>query len=218
MTEKCSCPYAGTIRIRFKGFPRRPEIAGPLAVSQPLGGAPLGITLSIRTEGRCRQALVSTGCLTGQFHARRRRAAWGKARGKRLRCAAACGSLNAMLGFFRAASVLALLLGLAGCGLVDPFETGTPDTSAAMHLQGPSPISGMTSAQDAAATAGAIDPSSVPVSVCYSRLGSTPQKVIAIAAQECGPDKPPILVEQKWDLHSCPLMTPIRATFVCGAH
>src|ERR1700722_14897414 len=60
MMEKRSCPYAGTIRIRFKGFPRRPEIAGPEAVSQPLGGAPLGIALSHRTEGRCRQALVST--------------------------------------------------------------------------------------------------------------------------------------------------------------
>jgi len=123
-----------------------------------------------------------------------------------------------MLELCRAASVLALLLGLAGCGLIDPFETGTPDSSAATHLQSRPPNSVMTAAQEAVATAGAIDPSSVPVSVCYSRLSSTPQKVIAIAAQECGPDKPPSLVEQKWDLHSCPLMTPIRATFVCGAH
>ncbi len=123
-----------------------------------------------------------------------------------------------MLGFFRAASVLALLLGLAGCGMIDPFETGTPDSSIATHMQIQPPNSAMTTAQEAAATASAIDPSSVPVSVCYSRLSSTPQKVIAIAAQECGPDKPPNLVEQKWDLHSCPLLTPIRATFVCGAH
>jgi hypothetical protein len=130
-----------------------------------------------------------------------------------------------MLGLCRTASVWVLLIGLAGCGLVDPFETGTPDSVVGKISQGSSPsigtatnLNGMTSAQDAAATAGAIDPSSEPVSVCYSRLGSTPQKVIAIAAQECGPDKPPILVEQKWDLHSCPLMTPIRATFVCGAH
>lgn len=149
-----------------------------------------------------------------------------------LRRAAACGSLTAMLGFCRAASVWALLLGLAGCGMIDPFETGTPDSVVRNISQSPSlPTggafastgtaanpTGMTSVQDAAATAGAIDPSSVPVSVCYNRLSSTPQKVIAIAAQECGPDKPPSLVEQKWDLHSCPLMTPIRATFVCGAH
>ena len=130
-----------------------------------------------------------------------------------------------MLGLCRTASVWVLLIGLAGCGLVDPFETGTPDSVVSKISQGSSPSTGtatnpngMTSAQDVAATAGAIDPSSIPVSVCYSRLGSTPQKVIAIAAQECGPDKPPSLVEQKWDLHSCPLMTPVRATFVCGAH
>lgn len=149
-----------------------------------------------------------------------------------LRRTAACGSLAAMLGFCRTASVWALLLGLAGCGMIDPFETGTPDSVVRKISQSPSPPAGgtsastgtaanptgMTSAQVAAATAGAIDPSSVPVSICYSRLSSTPQKVIAIAAQECGPNKPPSLVEQKWDLHFCPLMTPIRATFVCGAH
>jgi hypothetical protein len=130
-----------------------------------------------------------------------------------------------MLGLCRAASIWVLLLGLAGCGMIDPFETGTPDSAIRKISQSPSPPAGtvanptgMTSAQDTAATAAAIDPSSAPVSVCYSRLSSTPQKVIAIAAQECGPDKPPSLVEQKWDLHSCPLMTPIRATFVCGAH
>jgi hypothetical protein len=149
-----------------------------------------------------------------------------------LRQAAACGSLTAMLGVCRAAGALALLLGLAGCGLIDPFETGTPDLVAKKLSQGASPSAdgavtstqrasaptGMTATQDANAIAGAIDPSSVPVSICYSRLSSTPQKVIAIAAQECGPDKPPSLVEQKWDLYSCPLMTPVRATFVCGAH
>jgi hypothetical protein len=163
-----------------------------------------------------------------------------------LRLAAACGSLTAMLGLCRAAGALALLLGLAGCGLIDPFETGTPDSvakklsqsvslstgeavtstptastptgGAVTSTQRASAPTGMTAAQDANATAGAIDPSSVPVSVCYNRLSSTPRKVIAIAAQECGPDKPPSLVEQKWDLYSCPLMTPVRATFVCGAH
>jgi hypothetical protein len=123
-----------------------------------------------------------------------------------------------MSGPYRFASALVLLLGLAGCGLIDPFETGTPNPVTNKVLLNVSPTTGLTPAQDAAAVAGAIDPSSVPISVCYSRLSATPQKVIAIAAQECGPAKPPSLVEQKWDLHSCPLATPIRATFVCGAH
>jgi len=33
---RCSCPYAGTTRIRFEGLPR------PTAASQPPDGAPLG--------------------------------------------------------------------------------------------------------------------------------------------------------------------------------
>jgi hypothetical protein len=123
-----------------------------------------------------------------------------------------------MLGFCRIAGSFILLLGLGACGTLDPYETGTPDNSPNRYLENPSPATGMTPVQDAAAIAGAADPSSVPVSVCYSRLSSTPQQVIAIAAQECGPGKTPGLVEQKWDLHSCPLLTPIRATFVCGAH
>jgi hypothetical protein len=123
-----------------------------------------------------------------------------------------------MLGFCRIAGALILLLGLGACGMLDPFETGTPDTSSNRYLENPSSATGMTPVQDAAAIAGAADPSSVPVSVCYSRLSSTPQQVIAIAAGECGPGNKPGLIEQKWDLHSCPLLTPIRATFVCGAH
>ncbi len=155
----------------------------------------------------------------------------GKAK-ERLRRAASCGSLNVMLAPSRAAGALVLLLGLAGCGLIEPFETGTPDSVVSQISRGSSPSTGgapaptrtaslpagMTSAQDAAATAGAADPSSVPVSVCYSRLSSTPDKVIAIAARECGSGKPPSLIEQKWDLYACPLMMPVRATFVCGAH
>jgi hypothetical protein len=137
-----------------------------------------------------------------------------------------------MLAPSRAAGALALLLGLAGCGLIEPFETGTPDSVVSQIPRGAPPSTGrvsaptqtaalptgMTSAQDIAATAGAVDPSSVPVSVCYSRLSSTPDKVIAIAARECGPGKPPSLIEQTWDLYACPLMMPVRATFVCGAH
>jgi hypothetical protein len=123
-----------------------------------------------------------------------------------------------MMGSYRSARVLVLLLVLAGCGMIDPFETGTPGPVTNRVLQNTSPTTGLTPAQDAAAVAGAIDPSSVPISVCYSRWSAMPQNVIAVAAQECGPAKPPSLVEQKWDLHSCPLTTPIRATFVCGAH
>ena len=47
-----SFPYAGTIRIRFKGFPRcLANGAEAQAVSQPLSGAPLGIAEVSRARG-----------------------------------------------------------------------------------------------------------------------------------------------------------------------
>jgi hypothetical protein len=52
------------------------------------------------------------------------------------------------------------------------------------------------------------------VGVCYNKMFSTPQQVQVVAAEACGPDTTPELVEQDERL-SCPLLTPVRATFQC---
>jgi hypothetical protein len=53
------------------------------------------------------------------------------------------------------------------------------------------------------------------VGVCYSALFSTPQQVLAVARDACPVDQPPQLVAQEMWL-TCPLLTPIRATFACA--
>ena len=73
-------------------------------------------------------------------------------------------------------------------------------------------------AKEAEMAAIAEDPTLAPISVCYNKLASAPDQVLAIARQECGKNVPPRLVEQRWDLTSCPLLTPIRATFKCANH
>jgi hypothetical protein len=71
-------------------------------------------------------------------------------------------------------------------------------------------------AEEAAAIAEAKDPASVPVSVCYSKMTSTPEQIVAIAAEECGNGPTPLLILQRLDIKACPMLTPVRATFVCG--
>jgi hypothetical protein len=53
------------------------------------------------------------------------------------------------------------------------------------------------------------------IGVCYSALFSTPQQVLAVAREACPVDQPPQLVAQDMWL-TCPLLTPIRATFACA--
>ena len=95
---------------------------------------------------------------------------------------------------------------------MDAFETATPDRAADNPLGS---ASGKKAAADTAAVAAAINPASVPVSVCYNKLRSTPQQVVAIAAQECGSGPAPLLIQQRLDIRACPLLTPVRATFTC---
>jgi hypothetical protein len=52
------------------------------------------------------------------------------------------------------------------------------------------------------------------VGVCYSALFSTPEQVLAVARDSCPVDEPPQLVAQDMWL-TCPLLTPVRATFAC---
>jgi hypothetical protein len=52
------------------------------------------------------------------------------------------------------------------------------------------------------------------IGVCYNRNTSTPRQVLDVARRNCEPGTRPWLIEQDRHL-TCPLMTPIRATFAC---
>lgn len=52
------------------------------------------------------------------------------------------------------------------------------------------------------------------IGVCYNKMFSTPEQVRVVAAEACGPDTEPQLIDQDLRL-SCPLLTPVRATFQC---
>ena len=52
------------------------------------------------------------------------------------------------------------------------------------------------------------------IGVCYNRETSTPRQVLDVARHNCEPGTRPWLIEQDTHL-TCPLLTPIRATFAC---
>jgi hypothetical protein len=52
------------------------------------------------------------------------------------------------------------------------------------------------------------------IGVCYNRETSTPRQVLAVARRNCEPGTTPRLIEQD-ARGSCPLLTPMRATFAC---
>jgi hypothetical protein len=52
------------------------------------------------------------------------------------------------------------------------------------------------------------------VGVCYNGIFTTPQEVRRVAQEACGPSAAPQPIEQDMRL-SCPLLTPVRASFVC---
>jgi len=52
------------------------------------------------------------------------------------------------------------------------------------------------------------------IGVCYNRETTTPQQVIAVARANCESGTLPHLIDQDV-LMTCPLSTPVRATFAC---
>lgn len=52
------------------------------------------------------------------------------------------------------------------------------------------------------------------VGICYNAVLTTPDKVKASAAEACGPGTVAVLEKQDLRL-ACPLLLPIRATFLC---
>ncbi|HXP74532.1 MAG TPA: hypothetical protein VN823_10335 [Stellaceae bacterium] len=52
------------------------------------------------------------------------------------------------------------------------------------------------------------------IGVCYNREATTPRQILEVARHNCEPGTRPWLVAQDTHL-TCPLLTPIRATFAC---
>jgi hypothetical protein len=96
---------------------------------------------------------------------------------------------------------------LAACSNFAPYETETPNMR-------PGFKPGVT-AQELVTAAGG-NPADAPVSVCYSRLASTPEQVAAVATSECRKGETAVLVDQGVDFTACSVLVPIRATFRCA--
>ena len=100
-----------------------------------------------------------------------------------------------MIEVSRARCLAALTLAAlaAGCGgsLTAPFE-GVPS------LEPPPGVSA----------------DSQRVAVCYNKSYTTPEQVRAVAVEACGRDSDPQLISQDVEL-DCPVMTPVRAQYLC---
>jgi len=94
----------------------------------------------------------------------------------------------------RGAAALLLILAatLAGCGALDPFPA--PPRAAQPGAQ-PGPR----------------------VAICYNTLTTSLTQVETEAQQECSANTVAEPVDTDWYLHTCPLLLPARATFVCRA-
>jgi len=90
------------------------------------------------------------------------------------------------------AALLAAALLLAGCGsLVEPYDTAPRQAPRNVSERGER------------------------VGVCYNALFTTPERIREVAAETCGPGTRPDLVGQDMRL-ACPVLTPVRATFICA--
>lgn len=86
---------------------------------------------------------------------------------------------------------LPLLLGLVGCSALAPSESAPDPTTVASADQ--------------------------TVGICYTRTASTPEQVLASAKLSCATGTTPHLLEERWNLNLCPVLTPVRANFSCTA-
>lgn len=89
---------------------------------------------------------------------------------------------------FRATAAMAL----AGCSALDPYPTY--------------PVQALPGETDAGPR----------VAICYDALVSGLGEVQAAAQQECAPNTAATPVGTDWRLQFCPLLLPVRATFVCA--
>jgi hypothetical protein len=59
-------------------------------------------------------------------------------------------------------------------------------------------------------------PSADEHALCYTRLATTPEQLQTTARNACGGGEPHV-VKQASDFSACPLLTPMRLYFTCGA-
>jgi hypothetical protein len=133
-----------------------------------------------------------------------------------------------------------LSIALSGCSLPAPYQTYAPtETSAppqpttALTVYGgttttsdmtpdsgaPEPIAApdtVTPASLAAPAPATTAPTNQAVAICYNRLWNKPDAVKSAAAQACG-NAPASIQSQGVDLDACPVLTPTKAVFSCGA-
>jgi hypothetical protein len=95
----------------------------------------------------------------------------------------------------RLAAAFVLLLALARCGVLPPFETVPPPLTKEQQTPGVAPPT--------------------QVSVCYNALTTTAAQVRGIATASCTPGTAPHAAERDLALNNCPLLQPERATFNC---
>lgn len=142
---------------------------------------------------------------------------------------------------------MAAILGagvLAGCSLPAPYQTYSPGDltgPAATTTPAPTPTvvyGATTTTADmvpdnveepppaqlpaattpvALATAIAPLPGNGGIAICYSRLWNKPETVKAAAVQACGANTSPQVTSQGIDINACPLLSPTKAVFSCGA-
>ncbi|HYM02224.1 MAG TPA: hypothetical protein VET85_04700 [Stellaceae bacterium] len=85
-----------------------------------------------------------------------------------------------------------LLLTMAGCQILPPYETIPPPLKANEPNPGPR------------------------VAVCYNAFTTSTEAVRAVAAEGCGPGTTPQPLEHHICLNACPLLEPERRVFVCA--
>ena len=85
-----------------------------------------------------------------------------------------------------------LFLAMAGCGILPPYETIPPPLKENEPNPGPR------------------------VAVCYNAFTTSPEAVLAVAVEGCGPGATPLPLEHHIGLNACPLLEPERRVFRCA--
>lgn len=121
-------------------------------------------------------------------------------------------------------------IALASCGLPAPYQTYAPDQPSAPLIR-PSPIivyGSTTTMPDMVPDASEVEPVPAPapatsapasnrVAICYNRIWNRLDTIKDAAVQACGGAPSPQITSQGLDIDACPLLTPTKAIFACGA-
>ncbi|HEY1981635.1 MAG TPA: hypothetical protein VGH13_16285 [Xanthobacteraceae bacterium] len=127
-----------------------------------------------------------------------------------------------------------LVLPLIGCGFPAPYQTYSPGGApVAIAPTKPLIVYGATTTtpdmvpdpvEPVPAPAAFAAPTATPVAgtdvvaICYNRLWNNSDAIRSAAMQACGTNRSPrVTHQQNVDIEACPLLTPTKAVFTCGA-